>query len=665
MEISSGKAREEIKRLTALLNYHSRKYYVEDSPEISDYEYDRLLRELVGLEDAWPQYADPHSPTRRVGGEVGELFTPVEHSAPLESLQDAFSFDELYAFDKRVREICPEPQYVVEPKIDGLSVAVTYKNGRLAVGATRGNGRVGENVTANIKTIRSVPLCVEADEITVRGEVFMPHSSFDRLTEQQELLGKNPPKNPRNAAAGSLRQLNPEITASRGLDIFVFNIERLPNSGLKSHKQSLDYLRELGFKTVPFYTLCGTMDEVVAEIERIGEKRGGLSFDIDGAVIKVDDFAQRRELGSTSKFPKWAIAYKYPPEEKQTVLTAVEVKVGRTGAVTPTAVFEPIQLAGTTVSRAVLHNADFISKLDLRIGDTIIVRKAADIIPEVVAVAVHAENTELYKMPEKCPSCGQALFREEGEAALRCRNASCLAQLCRNIVHFVSRDAMDIEGTGPAIIEQLISSGMVSTPADLYRVDAQSLQTLERMGEKSAMNVVSAVAASKDREMYRLVYGLGMRHIGLSSARTLGEHFGSIDQLMAAGLEELCALPDFGEIMAESVIEFFSIDKNRELIEDFRALGVNLESGQAAKSAGDAFVGLTFVLTGTLPTYSRDEAAELVRLNGGKVSGSISKKTSVVLAGENAGSKLDKALALGVRIMDEDEFNRILEKNGN
>ena len=657
MLLTEQEARKEISALTAALNHHSHLYYVEDAPEIPDYEYDRMLRRLTELEEAFPAFALPNSPTRRIGDEVLSLFSSVTHERPLESLQDAFSFDELYEFDRRVRQIVPDAVYCVEPKIDGLSVALTYENGALSVGATRGNGHVGENVTANLKTVRSIPLTVDCPAITVRGEVYMSHKAFERLVEQQELNGETAAKNPRNAAAGSLRQKNPDIAASRQLDIFVFNIQSGGPPKITSHKASLDALRALGFKVIPHYTLCQTMEDACAEIDKIRDNRGEFSFDIDGAVIKVDRFLHREELGSTSKYPKWAIAYKYPPEEKETTLLDVTVKVGRTGAVTPTAVFAPVQLAGTTVARAVLHNADFIEKLGLCIGDTIVVRKAADIIPEVIAVTAHAAGASPYQMPDRCPSCGAPLVREEGEAATRCQNASCEAQLCRNLIHFVSRDAMDIEGLGPAVIKQLTEAGLVRSPADLYRLTAQDLASLERMGAKSADNAIAAIEASKSRELYRLIFALGIRHIGLQSARVLGGQYRSMEDIMATTREELAALPDFGGVMADTLADFFENEENRALIQTLETLGVQTRRTDAPEPATDnRFAGKTFVLTGTLPTLTREQAGDLIRQFGGRASGSVSKKTDYVLAGESAGGKLDKAIALGLTVIDEAGF---------
>lgn len=643
------------------LNYHNRKYYVEDNPEISDFEYDRMLRELEDIEAANPHLITPTSPTQRVGGKVSGKFEPVEHRVVMESLQDAFSFDELREFDRRVRATAPDVVYSVEPKIDGLSVSLEYENGRFVRGSTRGDGRTGEDVTANLRTIMSIPLeLADAPELLeVRGEVYMPHSSFLKLVEQQEDNGEQPAKNPRNAAAGSLRQKDPAITSGRGLDIFLFNIQQTSYDRLGGHIQSLDYLRSLGLKTLPFYTRCATIDEAIAEIEHIGNCRGELPFDIDGAVIKVDDFATREQLGSTSKFPKWAVAYKYPPEEKQTVLREIEINVGRTGALTPTAVFDTITLAGTSVSRAVLHNQDFISEKDIRIGDTIVVRKAGDIIPEVVQSVGHSDGSAPYKMPERCPSCGAEVFRDEDEAVLRCTNAECPAQLIRNLIHFASRDAMDIEGLGKAVIEQFNAAGLITTPADIYTLTAEQIAGLERMGDKSAENLIAAIEQSKQNDLSRLIFAFGIRHVGQKAAKLLAEHFGNIDAVLAANEADFAQIDGFGEVMAKSAYEFFSLPQTVEYIDRLRALGLNMT--EPDNSLSDRLAGMTIVVTGTLPTLGRSEANALIEQHGGKAAGSVSKKTSYVLAGEAAGSKLQKANELGIPVIDEETFFKMIK----
>ena len=647
--------------LRDILNYHSHKYYVEDSPEIEDFEYDRLMRELSDIEDKYPELVTPDSPTRRVGGNADGQFEPVEHSVQMASLQDAFSFDELYAFDKRVREVVSDAVYVVEPKIDGLSVSVEYENGIFFRGSTRGDGIVGENVSANLCTVGSIPLKIKENlpSIEVRGEVYMPRDVFVKLVEQQENNEEKPFKNPRNAAAGSLRQKNPKITATRKLDIFVFNIQRVEGKELTGHKQSLDYLKELGFKTVPFYTLCKNIDEAIAEINHIGEIRGTLPFDIDGAVIKVDNFAHREVLGSTSKFPKWAVAFKYPPEEKQTKVIDIEINVGRTGVLTPTAVFEPVLVAGSTVSRATLHNQDFIAEKDIRIGDTVIIRKAGDIIPEVLNVVSHGEGAEPYTMPGICPSCGAKVVREEGEAAVRCLNTECPAQLLRNLIHFCSRDAMDIEGLGESNLELFVNEGLIRTPADIYSVKEEQIIPLERMAEQSAKNIVEAVNKSKENDLSRLLFALGIRHVGQKAAKLLSERFGTMSAIMDASFDDIMTIDGFGKIMAESVVEYFNMPQTKELIDRLMAAGLNMKSLKEVKDM--RFAGKTFVLTGTLPTYSRKEAADIIESFGGKTASSVSKKTDYVLAGEEAGSKLKKATDLGITVISEDDFNEMIK----
>ena len=639
------------------LNYYSRKYYVDDDPEIEDYEYDMLQRELKAIEDKYPDLVTPDSPTVRVGGSAENLFSKVEHRVRMESLQDAFSFAEIEEFDRRVRETERDVRYVVEPKIDGLSVSLEYTNGVLTRGSTRGDGDVGEDVTANLRTVRSIPLKIKTPLpfLEVRGEVYMPKSVFASLVTRQELDGEKPFKNPRNAAAGSLRQKDSKVTAGRGLDIFVFNVQQIEGAELSSHKQSLDFLREQGFHTIPFYTRFDNITDVISELKRIGEIRSGLEYDIDGAVIKVDDFAQRERLGSTSKFPKWAVAFKYPPEEKTTKLVDIEIGVGRTGVLTPTAVFEPVLLAGSTVSRATLHNQDFITEKDIRIGDEVAIRKAGDIIPEVVRVVSHAENSVPYILPSICPSCSAPVIREEGEAAVRCVNPECPAQLLRNVIHFCSRDAMDIEGLGDALIEKFISENLISNVADIYDITAGEIMMLEGHQEKSAKNLVEAIERSKQNDLSRLLFALGIRHIGQKAAKLLSEHFGDIDSIIAASEEEIAEIDGFGGIMAKSAAEFFSMTQTADLIERLKAAGVNMKSLKE-KSDDQRFAGLTFVLTGTLPTLSRKEATEIIENLGGKASSSVSKKTSYVVAGEEAGSKLQKATDLGIPVITQDDL---------
>mgnify|MGYP004607888469 FL=1 len=643
------------------LHYYNEKYYMEDAPVVEDYEYDMLMRELKGIEEKYPELLTADSPTHRVGGKADGQFTPVAHTVPMESLQDAFSHEELLEFDRRVRESGVEPDYVVEPKIDGLSVSLEYENGVFIRGSTRGDGETGEDVTANLRTVRTIPLRLkkEIPFIEVRGEVFMSRESFLKVTAQQELNEEKTFKNPRNAAAGSLRQKDPAVTAKRALDIYVFNIQQVQGEELTAHKQSLDYLKELGFHVIPFYRSCSSIGEAIKEVERIGEIRGTLSFDIDGAVIKVNDFAQREILGRTSKFPKWAIAYKYPPETKETVVEDISVNVGRTGVLTPTAVLSPVLIAGSTVSRATLHNQDFIAEKDIRIGDTVVIRKAGDIIPEVVSVVRHAENSVPYSMPSKCPSCGAQVEREPEEAAIRCNNPDCPAQLLRVLIHYCSRDAMDIEGMGPAVLEQLVKNGMVKTVADIYSLKAEQLEKMERLGEKSAQNLIEAVNRSKENDLSRLLFALGIRHVGQKAGKLLAQRFGSMDALMKAQQEEISAIEGFGGIMAESTAAFLAQPETKHLIEALKAAGVNMLSHSEVQDL--RFVGKTFVLTGTLPTYSRKEASEIIERFGGKVSSSVSKKTAYVLAGEEAGSKLDKAQALGVPVITEAEFIKMLD----
>lgn len=639
------------------LNYYSRKYYVDDDPEIEDYEYDMLQRELKAIEDKYPDLVTPDSPTVRVGGSAENLFSKVEHRVRMESLQDAFSFAEIEEFDRRVRETERDVRYVVEPKIDGLSVSLEYINGVLTRGSTRGDGDVGEDVTANLRTVRSIPLKIKTPLpfLEVRGEVYMPKSVFASLVTRQELDGEKPFKNPRNAAAGSLRQKDSKVTAGRGLDIFVFNVQQIEGAELSSHKQSLDFLREQGFHTIPFYTRFDNITDVISELKRIGEIRSGLEYDIDGAVIKVDDFAQRERLGSTSKFPKWAVAFKYPPEEKTTKLVDIEIGVGRTGVLTPTAVFEPVLLAGSTVSRATLHNQDFITEKDIRIGDEVAIRKAGDIIPEVVRVVSHAENSVPYILPSICPSCSAPVIREEGEAAVRCVNPECPAQLLRNVIHFCSRDAMDIEGLGDALVEKFIAENLISNVADIYDITAGEIMMLEGHQERSAKNLVEAIERSTQNDLSRLLFALGIRHIGQKAAKLLSEHFGDIDSIIAASEEEIAEIDGFGGIMAKSAAEFFSMTQTADLIERLKAAGVNMKSLKE-KSDDQRFAGLTFVLTGTLPTLSRKEATEIIENLGGKASSSVSKKTSYVVAGEETGSKLQKATDLGIPVITQDDL---------
>lgn len=654
-------AQQRATELRNLLNYYNEKYYVEDAPVVEDYEYDKLMRELSGIENSYPELLTPDSPTHRVGGRADGQFTPVRHTVPMESLQDAFSFEELMDFDKRVCEAGVTPEYVVEPKIDGLSVSLEYENGVFVRGSTRGDGETGEDITANLRTVRTIPLKLKkaVEFLEVRGEVFMSRESFFKVTAQQELNGETPFKNPRNAAAGSLRQKDPSVTAKRRLDIYIFNVQQIRGAELTSHKQALDYLKESGFNVIPFYNSYSSIQQATEEVKRIGDIRGTLAFDIDGAVIKVNDFSQREALGRTAKFPKWAVAFKYPPETQQTTLEDIEITVGRTGVLTPTAVLTPVFIAGSTVARAILHNQDFISEKDIRIGDTVLIQKAGDIIPAVVSVLSHAQDSVPYRMPEICPSCGAAVERESGEAAIRCNNPDCPAQLLRVLIHYCSRDAMDIEGMGPAVLEQLIANGSLKTVADIYELKKENLEKMERMGEKSAQNLISAIERSKSNDLSRLLFGLGIRHVGQKAGKLLAQHFGSMDALLNADVQEIAAIEGFGEIMAESAATFFAKPETIGLIERLRGEGVNM-TAESAHGGDNRFAGLTFVLTGTLPTYSRKEASEVIEKLGGKVSSGVSKKTSYVLAGEEAGGKLEKANKLGVKVIDETEFNNMI-----
>ena len=659
--MTKDQAKKRIDELTDALNRYSYQYYVENASEITDYEYDMLQRELKSLETEYPEFKRPDSPTARVGGQAQSLFTPVTHEVRMESLQDAFSFEEIEDFDARVRERFPGAGYVVEPKIDGLSVSLEYENGVFVRGSTRGDGDVGEDITENLRAVRTVPLRLreEIPYIEVRGEVYMKRAVFASIVERQELAGETPFRNPRNAAAGSLRQKNAAVTAERKLDIFVFNVQRIRGGEITAHGQSLDYLRRLGFSTVPFYTPCKNIEEVKAELERIGAARDGLSFDIDGAVIKVDDFEMRRALGSTAKFPRWAIAYKYPPEEKPTVVTDIEVTVGRTGVLTPTAVFAPVLLAGTLVSRASLHNQDYIDSKDIAVGDTVVVHKSGDIIPEVVYVQRRAPGRPTYRMPAACPSCGAPVFRDPDGAALRCQNPDCPAQTLRNIIHFCSRDAMDIEGLGERMAEVLVNEGRIRDTADIYLLRAEDVASLERMGKKSAENLIAAIENSKQNDVSRLIFALGIQHVGQKAAKQLASHFGSLPALMEASAEEIAAIEGFGEITARSVTDYFSLEASRGLIARFAEYGLNMKSLE--EKADSRFAGITFVLTGTLSRFTREEATAVIERFGGKTSGSVSKKTGIVLAGEAAGSKLRKARELGVRVISEEEFMEMIK----
>ena len=654
--------RRKMRELEKQVEHHMHLYYDLDAPELEDYEYDRLIHSLMDLEEKYPQYASPNSPTKRVGGKAQNTFREVTHKVQMGSLQDVFSTDELRAFDARVREEVPNPTYVVEQKIDGLSVSLEYHDGELAVGSTRGDGFTGEDVTENLRTIRSIPLQLpEAlPLLEVRGEVYMPHEAFQHLCAEQELQGAAPFKNPRNAAAGSLRQKDSKITGSRGLSIFIFNVQQIRGKELTTHAESLDYLKSLGLPVSPRYHVVHNIEDAIAEIEQIGQNRSKLDFDMDGAVIKVNAFAQRDLMGSTNKFPRWAIAFKYPPEVKETTLRSIEVAVGRTGVLTPTACFDPVFLAGTTVARATLHNEDFIRQFGLCIGDTIQVRKAGDIIPEVIGVTRHEEGAQPYEMPTVCPSCGAPVVHLEDEAALRCVNPECPAQALRNIIHFASRDAMNIDGLGTAVATQLVDKGLVHSAADLYTLTLEQLLTLEKFKEKSATNLLQAIAHSRENNLDKLLFGFGIRNIGDKAAALLAEHFGSLEAIREATEEQISEIDGFGGVMAQSVTEFFAKDGTTDLVHRLADAGLNMQWKGEPK--GDKLAGKTLVVTGTLETLSRNEAEALIVKNGGKASGSVSKKTAYVVAGTAAGSKLTKAQALGVPVLTEAEFLALLNE---
>lgn len=653
------KAKERLDELKIILEKANHNYYDLDAPTLEDDEYDKLMRELRGIESEHPELLTEDSPSQRVGGSAQSTFEKVTHVVQMGSLQDVFSVDEVREFVERVKGEGAE-EFTVEPKIDGLSVSLVYENGVLTQGSTRGDGFVGEDITPNLKTIRSIPLKLEErlPLLEVRGEVYMPKKSFGELCELQEKNGEPLPKNPRNAAAGSLRQKDSKITASRKLDIFCFNIQRSEGRDFKTHSESLEFIEKLGFHIVPDVHVCHTAEEIIERINEIGAMRQGLPFDIDGVVVKVNDLALRTEIGATAKVPKWAVAFKYPPEEKETTLRDIEVNVGRTGALTPVAVFDPVQLAGTSVARAVLHNQDYIAEKDIRIGDTIIVRKAGDIIPEVVRSAAHIQGSVPYLIPDVCPVCGSRSVRDEDEAVIRCPNIDCPAQLLRSIEHFASRGAMNIDGLGEAVVEQLVNADLVHTVADLYTLDIQSLTALERFGQRSAVKLLDAIENSKKNELDRLIFALGIRGIGQKAAQLLCAKFGDMDSIMAASAEDIAAIDGFGEILANSVYTAMREPHRIKLIERLKELGLNMNYSD--QKISDKLNGLTFVLTGTLPTLKRDEAKEMIEKRGGKVSGSVSKKTSYVVAGEEAGSKLDKANELGITVLNEEEFLKMI-----
>ena len=662
LDFETAKARHG--RLSEEIEKHNYSYYVLDNPTIEDYQYDILMQELYGLEKAFPELITPLSPSQRVGGAAESSFEKVTHTVQMGSLQDVFGFDAVREFDTKVKQaLSTPPTYIVEPKIDGLSVSLEYRDGLFVRGSTRGDGFVGEDITENLRTIKSIPLKIKnpLPFIEVRGEVYMPKKSFEKLIKRQEIDGEQPAKNPRNAAAGSLRQKDSKVTAQRELDIFIFNVQQIEGYELFSHKQSLELMRELGFKVIDGYEAFTDIEKAIEKITAIGDNRGDLSYDIDGAVIKVDEFKDRNVLGATAKVPKWAIAFKYPPEEKETVLNSIEINVGRTGALTPVAIFDPISLAGTTVSRATLHNQDIITDLDVRLGDTIIVRKAGEIIPEVVRVQAHSEASEPYFIPMLCPACGTEAVRDEDEAVIRCPNIDCPAQLLRNIVHFASRNAMNIEGLGSANVELLVNQGLVKTVADLYALTIEDVLTLPGFKQKSAGNLIKAIERSKENELDRLIFALGIKGIGQRSATLLCERFPSMDKLMKAEQEEIVAIDNFGDILAENVFNAMREPHRIALIKRLEEYGLNMS--YTVKETGKKLEGLKFVLTGTLPTMTRDEAKALIESNGGKCSGSVSSKTNYVLAGEEAGSKLTKAQQLGVAVISEEELLKMLNDN--
>ena len=656
----------EIESLRRELERAGYEYYVLDSPTMSDYDYDHKLRRLEELEAAYPEHVTPDSPTQRVGGQVLDGFQEVRHEVPLESLQDVFSMEELEGFDQRVRDAVGATEYTVEPKVDGLSVALEYRDGLFIRGATRGDGTVGENVTENLRTIKSIPLRLPeaVPRLIVRGEVFMPRTVFARLNEQREQNGEPLFANPRNAAAGSLRQLDPKVAAERQLDIVLFNVQLVEGKSFTNHSESLEFLRAMHFKVIP-YILCRDIEQIEAQVETIGKDKAAYAYDIDGAVVKVDRLAERSALGSTAKFPRWAAAFKYPPEQKESQVLDIVIQVGRTGVLTPKASLSPVRLAGTTVTSASLHNQDYIMEKDIRIGDTVLVQKAGEIIPEVVRVVPEKRppDTEPYRFPEACPVCGAPVSRDEDGAAIRCTGAECPAQLLRNLTHFASRDAMDIEGLGPSLVENLVKAGMVKAPGDLYSLKSEEVAQLERMGQKSADNLIAAIERSKKNDLSRLLFAFGIRQVGQKAAKVLAAHFGSLDALCAATVEELTSVEDIGSITADSLFQWLHSSQAQHLIHVLKEAGVNMTS--AVRPAGEQpLAGKTFVLTGTLESYSRTEAGARIEALGGKVSSSVSKKTSYVVAGAEAGSKLTKAQALGVPVLSEEDFLALLHAEG-
>ena len=642
------------------IEYHNKKYYEDDSPEIDDYEYDMIVRNLEKLENLFPEIASEDSPTKHVGGRASQKFSPVTHEVKMESLHDSFSIEEIEAFYNRIKNAVQSASYVVEPKIDGLSVSVEYVNGKLFRASTRGDGQVGEDITENILTINSLPkkLNKNIEYLEVRGEVYMSKDSFLKLVQKQESEGQKTFKNPRNAAAGSLRQKDSSVTASRNLDIFVFNVQKIKGYELSSHKESLDFLKDLGLPVLPFYAVCKTMEEIASEINRIGKIKSDLPFQTDGAVVKLDSFEERKVLGSTSKFPRWAEAYKYPPEEKSTELLDIEINVGRTGILAPTGVLKPVLISGSTVGRVVLHNEDFIQEKNLRIGDTVVIRKAGEIIPEVVKVISHKENSEEFEFPKKCPSCGSEVTRVDDEVAIRCVNMNCPAQLLRNLIHFVSKGAMDIEGLGETLITKMVEQDMISSPVQIYELSKEELAAMERMGEKSSQNIINSIEKSKTQNLDRLIFALGIRHVGQKAAKLLASEFENMDNLMLASKERISSIGGIGEVIADSIISYFSVAQNVNLINELKAKGLNMNFESSSKNS--ALKNKTFVLTGTLEKYTRGEATQIIESMGGKVTSSVSKNTSYVLCGDSPGSKAEKARKLNVEIISENDFENMI-----
>lgn len=642
------------------IEYHNKKYYEEDSPEIDDYEYDMIVRNLEKLENLFPELTSEDSPTRHVGGRASAKFSPVTHEVKMESLHDSFSIEEIEAFYNRVKNAVQSASYVVEPKIDGLSVSIEYVNGELFRASTRGDGQVGEDITENILTINTLPkkLSKNIEYLEVRGEVYMSKDSFLKLVQKQESEGQKTFKNPRNAAAGSLRQKDSHITASRNLDIFVFNVQKIKGHELNSHKESLDFLKDLGLPVLPFYVVCKNMEEITSEINRIGKIKSDLPFQTDGAVVKLDSFEDRKVLGSTSKFPRWAEAYKYPPEEKSTELLDIEINVGRTGILAPTGILEPVLISGSTVGRVVLHNEDFIQEKSLRIGDTVVIRKAGEIIPEVVKVVSHKEGSKEFKFPKKCPSCGSEVTRVDDEVAIRCVNTNCPAQLLRNLIHFVSKGAMDIEGLGETLITKMVEQGMISSPVQIYELSKEKLSAMERMGEKSSQNIINSIEKSKTQNLDRLIFALGIRHVGQKAAKLLASEFENMNNLMSASKERISSIGGIGEVIADSIISYFSVAQNINLVNELKNQGLNMNFESSSKNS--ALKNKTFVLTGTLEKYTRGEATQIIESMGGKVTSSVSKNTSYVLCGDSPGSKADKARKLNVEIISEKDFENMI-----